>query len=110
MSNDISKPEEFTELSELFNGYLHQDLYICNETISSAIKDYAIDINEHRKEKILKEIDVIVKKYLPDPNTSLPGGNIYCYSAASSGMKVPEFFDMVRAILADPECYRQFNV
>lgn len=100
---------EFEALDTLIRAYLHQDMEIDADTMPEAISNVsrlegdayknalrsAMDRFEHRHHNRLEE--AFAERYWFD---FVPDG---------PDESVPKFFDMVRAILDDPESYRRFE-
>ncbi|WP_288429349.1 contact-dependent growth inhibition system immunity protein [uncultured Agrobacterium sp.] len=101
--------DDFTALSGLVTGYFHQDMDLEYESIPQALAGYAGLTEESTKQQLRREMETFLERYHNDLEGEFSRRYWFDFTPEVIGQTVPEFFDMVRTILADPESYLRFE-
>ena len=99
---------DFEALAGLIGAHFHQDMDMEYASVAAATGGYAREAGNAEKEQLFRDMDDFLKRYADNLKAEFekrfsPDLDLF------TDQTVPEFFGMVRAILADPECYRKFE-
>ncbi|SCX28324.1 hypothetical protein DSM25558_4439 [Agrobacterium sp. DSM 25558] len=101
--------DEFPALSGLLGNYFHQDMDLEFDSDAEAIAEYANVTAEPRKRQLLGEMAAFMERYHNDLEGELSRRYQLDVGPHPTGQTVPEFFEMIRAIIADPKSYVRFH-
>jgi len=100
----------FAELDNLISGYFHQDMDMFAETYPEAIAYYVRAAGPDGIANILRDMDEFTKQYPNDLEAEFRRRwGIEFEPSDYDDQTVGEFFDMVRAIAADPDRCTWYN-
>lgn len=105
----MTDTDEFDALAGLIGSYLHQDMDLEYETVPEAIAGYSRVSEASRKEQLLRDMDAFLERYHNSLEAEFAKRYGFDFTPDIIGQSVPEFFDMVRTILADPESYARYE-
>ncbi|MCM2442773.1 hypothetical protein HGO34_24020 [Agrobacterium vitis] len=100
--------DDFDALSGLIGSYLHQDMDLEYQSVPAAIAGYARLTEDTRKQQLVQEMHEFLRRYHNDIEGEFSKRYWFDFSPQTLGQTVPEFFDMVRDILTDPDSYHRF--
>ncbi|QND52570.1 hypothetical protein HB779_12150 [Phyllobacterium sp. 628] len=103
------EPQDFPELFQLIGGYFHQDMDLEHETVPEAISAYARVSDESTKAKLIAEMARFLLVFKGSAEQEFKQRYWQEINVEDLEQTVPEFFDMVRAILTKPDDYRRFE-
>jgi len=101
--------EDFPQIFGIVGAYLHQDMDIDYETVPEALAAYARVIDQAEKQALFAEMTHFLERYHDDPEGEFDRRYGFDFTPSIIGQTVPQFFDMLRAIIADPDSYRRFE-
>jgi hypothetical protein len=99
----------FDALSGLIGSYLHQDMDLEYDSVPEAIAGYARLTEDDRKQQLLREMVEFLHHYHNDIEEAFSKRYWFDFSPKTLGQTVPEFFNMVREIVTDPDSYHRFE-
>jgi len=101
---------EFKELGNLIGAYLGQDMEdLIADTVPEAIVDYVKTTLPAHREAVLREMEDFIHRYHNNAEAEFERRWGYEYTPdCFKKQTTVEFFDMIRAIFADPECYKRY--
>lgn len=102
--------DDFPALSGLLGNYFHQDMDLEFDSEAEAIAEYAKVTAEPRKRQLLDDMEAFLERHHNDLDGELARRYQLDVGPNETGQTVPEFFDMIRAIIADPESYVRFEL
>jgi len=100
---------DFDGLGQLIGGYLNQDMELWAETVPEAISIYARETGSAAHNELYREMDLFLKQYDTQLEEKFKKRYWFDFTPDDIGQTVPEFFAMVRTIIANPDCYRQYE-
>lgn len=101
--------EDFPALSGLIAGCLHQDMDMEYDTVPQALAGYARLTEPDEKQKLLDDMKAFLERHHNDLEGEFSRLYWFDFTPNTIGQTVPEFFDMLRTILDDPESYVRFD-
>ncbi|NTE85761.1 contact-dependent growth inhibition system immunity protein [Agrobacterium rubi] len=101
--------DDFPSLSGLIAGCLHQDMDIEYETVPQALAGYARSTEPDEKQMLFDEMKNFLERHHNDLEGEFSRRYWFDFTPDIIGQTVPEFFDMLRTILNDPESYVRFE-
>ncbi|NTF06810.1 hypothetical protein G6L37_11620 [Agrobacterium rubi] len=100
---------DFPTLFSLIGNYLHQDMDIEFDSVPEALAGYSRMTEPDEKHKLLGEMETFLGQYHNDLDGEFSKRYGFDFTPDIIGQTVPEFFDMLRTILDDPENYIRFE-
>jgi hypothetical protein len=88
-------------LKMLMDVELGQDMDLFGETTPAAIADFARNSQQSDRGQLLRDMDEFTQRFHDCLEEA--------FDRWFGGRNPRQFFDMVRAIIADPECYVRFE-
>ncbi|MGV1751474.1 contact-dependent growth inhibition system immunity protein [Agrobacterium sp. CG674] len=103
--------DDFPALSSLIAGCLHQDMDMDMEydTFPQALAGYARFTESDEKQKLFDDMKAFLERHHNDLEGEFSRLYWFDFTPAIIGQTVPQFFDMLRTILDDPESYVRFD-
>ncbi|WP_182084190.1 contact-dependent growth inhibition system immunity protein [Aureimonas sp. ME7] len=101
--------DDLFELDQLIGAYLHQNMEMEVATVPQAIARYARLNDEPTKRGLVEAMERFLHRFGNDLHGEFARRYRYDVMPEDLGLTVPEFFDMVRTLLADPDEYRRFE-
>ncbi len=101
--------DEFPALFGLLGNYFHQDMDLEFGSEAEAIAEYANVTAEPRKQQLLGEMAAFMDRYHNDLEGELSRRYQLDVGPHPTGQTAHAFFDMIRAIIADPKSYVGFH-
>ncbi|MBB3953032.1 contact-dependent growth inhibition system immunity protein [Aureimonas jatrophae] len=105
----MSEADDLFELDQLIRAYLHQDMELEAASVPEAIGRYARLNDERTKASLAAAMDLFLHRFHNDLHAEFARRYRYDFMPDELGLDVPGFFQMVRAILADPAAYRRYE-
>ncbi|GAK71654.1 hypothetical protein RRU01S_19_00590 [Agrobacterium rubi TR3 = NBRC 13261] len=100
---------DFPALFNLIGNYLHQDMDIEFDSVPEALAGYSRMTEPGEKHKLVDEMETFLGRYHNDLDGEFSRRYGFDFTPDIIGQTVPEFFDMLRTILDDPESYIRFE-
>jgi len=104
---DINK--EYPSLSNLMLAHLNPDWDMEANSIPEVIANYARIATQARRDQLFRDIDAFIKRFRDNLNAAFVEWWELHIETARPPKTALEFFDMIRAIVTDPECYKQYE-
>ncbi|WP_421363026.1 contact-dependent growth inhibition system immunity protein [Agrobacterium rosae] len=101
--------DDFPALFGLVAGCLHQDMDLAYDTVPEALAGYACFTEIDEKQMLFNEMKSFLERYNNDLDGEFSRRFGFNFTPESIGLTVPEFFEMLRTIMDDPESYVRFK-
>ena len=100
---------DFNELDNLIQAYLSQDMDMIAETVPEAIAEYVRTARQVEKDELLRDMENFIHRYHNNPEAEFERRWGFDHTPDDfKNQTTAEFFDMIRAILADPACCKRY--
>lgn len=102
---------EFSLIDQFLGGYFHQDMDIISDSVPEVVSVFARECPDEGKHRLILALD----KFEHDHKGDLDAAFVRVFNLeheinpVMEGQDTAGFFAMVRAILADPSVYRDFE-
>lgn len=103
MAND-----EFEFLRQMIGGYLHQDMDLEADSVPEAIAVFARHADAPMRDGVVSDMQSFMQQYHNRAADEFAQRFGRDFTPDEIGQSVGEFFEMVNAILIDPDSYQQF--
>jgi len=101
--------DDFPALFSLIGNYLHQDMDIEFDTVPQALAGYSRVTEPDKKHQLLDEMETFLGRYHNDLEGEFSRRYWFDFTPDIIGQTVPEFFQMLKTILDDPDSYQRFE-
>lgn len=100
--------DDFFELDQLIRAYLGQDMELDARTVPEAVARYSRLNDAGTKDRLRSAMEGFAQRFDNRLQDEFARRYAHDFMPEGLGMDVNQFFDMVRAILADPSAARAY--
>jgi len=105
----LSQDHEFAAIDQFVGGYFHQDVDLEASTIPEVAFQHANGLWEAQRVQLREALNLVEARHRNDLHEAFYRTFSIDVDPVMQGQDVAAFFAMVRAILADPSVYTQYE-